>query len=299
VNALRARFVDYEYRDEIPAGDQAGLLIRLLDLYESKSDEGKGLLPGGRPKALCNVCPNADECWAGAKRAACREPRSRAGGEDDENGAICLPWVGPKYEVGGVVVVGINPNVSPDDYTDLLTEHGISWDYVSQFRLARRARGGSRFGFGAMRSAAALLDVLDGQRPRDRQNPIELVPAVLRTARLQAVKCVPVQPRSRPYAAMWKHCPPFVLGDELDVLRPGTLLGLGDKTHGAITQVGDFEKFSGRVKNVTSGLLRRPGWDAPALVYMLPHPQDGSVAVEAEAALVRLLQRQQKNPRSS
>jgi hypothetical protein len=207
--------------------------------------------------------------------------------------------VGPKYEVGGVIVVGMNPNASSNDYTDLLIEHGISWEYVAQFRLGRRARGGSRFAFGAMRSAAALLDVLDGRRARDRDDPVELVSAVLRTARLQAVKCVPVRPRSRPYATMWKHCPSFVLGDELDALRPGTLLGLGDKTHGAITRVGDFEKLAARAKNVTYGLLQRPGWDAPARVYMLPHPQDGSVAVQAEAALVRLLQRQQKNPRSS
>jgi DNA invertase Pin-like site-specific DNA recombinase len=54
---------------------------------------------------------------------------------------------------------------------------------------------GSAFAYRMLRSAAAILDLADNEPIRDRDVPGDLVDSLHRTARLQAVKCVP-QPGS-------------------------------------------------------------------------------------------------------
>jgi hypothetical protein len=259
-------------------GEQAKLLVRLLDLYESK-----GLFCDGRPAALCDVCPNGTPCWKEAGRGVRRRPRKR---EESEDGSVCLPWVGRDYSKGGVAVLGINPNMAHNDPTDLLIEHGITWErhVVTLSRNLDRDEG-SRFGFGAMRSAAALVDLLDGQRPRHRE-PAELVDTVARVARLQAVKCVPRNEASRPLRGMWKHCPRLLLEDELDVLRPRFLLVLGADPRWAVEQLSGYRDLRCRATGVRRGRLAYRGWSAE--VYAIHHPAHGGEA--SERALLRSLQ---------
>ena len=98
-----------------PAGVQARLLLELLDIYHRA-----GLLPNGNNKPLCRICPNRRPCWDGGREYARKSPPSGDGG-------ICLPWVGRDYRPRrDVAIVAINPNLSPDDPSDLLIEHGIT-----------------------------------------------------------------------------------------------------------------------------------------------------------------------------
>ena len=274
VRDLQARFRSYDYKSEemIPKGNQAKALLRLLDVYEEA-----GLLPCGQPAALCHVCRHKQACWSAAKADARRRPRQRDR-EDDENGCVPLPWVGPHYARGGVLVLGINPNIAGRDYTDLLIEHSNTWNqYIESFRHGKRAVGRSRFGFAAMRSAAALVDTLHGRPPRLRE-PKELVETLLCTARLQAVKCMPRVPNSKPYREMWEHCPSLLLGEELNVLRPGILLALGDDPRSAVERLSGFEPLRARALGSPVGRMRGRGWVAD--VYTLPHPRAGKVEVE-------------------
>jgi hypothetical protein len=195
---LRARFEQAGFDpDEIPSGDQTTLLLELLELYASES---KDLAPATRP--LCDCCPNREPCWAGAEDAR-RTPST----DRPEDGGIMLPWVGTRYRPDalvapdGLVVIAINPNIAPDHRSFLLSEHEISWRHHCGLETGQKSDKGSSFAYRMLRSAAAVLDFADELPITDRERPQDLVDALHRTARLQAVKCVPRRDRSKPTSA--------------------------------------------------------------------------------------------------
>ncbi len=55
--------------------------------------------------------------------------------------------------------------------------------------------------------------------------PQQLADGWDRIAFLEAIKCAPQRPRSEPYPEMFEACPPTYLADELEILRPKTVLG--------------------------------------------------------------------------
>lgn len=293
VTELRQRFLWYDYDDQLPHGEQARLLLQLVALYRRRK-----LLTSDPAPALCDVCENREHCWAEAKGRERRRPHDPT---NDENGSVCLPWVGARYKRGGLVILGINPNVAPDDSTDLLVEHGISWKHITSFRDGKRGENGSRFGYASVRSAAALLDALYKRPVRDRSpdkepDRSELIQTMLETARLQAIKCIPIVEDSAPYDAMWSRCPEYLLGDELDVLRPAILLVLGDGPREAISRLG-FDKFEIEGSGTACfrhGLLRRSDWQAD--VYALHHPHGGKAS---EDLMIRVLQSGRRRPEAS
>lgn len=287
VNTLRHRFEVDGFDDQIPRGRPAEMLLRFRTLYSSK-----GLLRNGRPEPLCDVCPKSKACWPKHEAKTQRRPKPKPSLEDNENGSVFLPWIGPKYEPGGVVVVAINPNVAANEDTDLLLEHAITWKWhVDGLREGKTSNGNSRFASGAMRSAAALLDAIDGQPVMDRRQPEELIDAVFRTARLQAVKCIPKRENSKPYPAMWQHCPSLLLGDELDILRPRSILVLGEKPANEARNIDKFDEEETPGTEFGIGILRRRRWQAD--VYALPHPR-ASTASAAQARFARALRALQR-----
>lgn len=287
VSALRARFECDGFDDQIPRGRPAEMLLRFRNLYSVK-----GVLRDGRPEPLCDVCPNSEACWPKQEAKTQRRPKPKPSLEDNENGSVFLPWIGPKYEPGGVVVVGINPNVAANDDTDLLLEHAITWKWhVDGLREGKASNGNSRFAFGAMRSAAALLDTTDGQPVKDRRKAEELIDAVFRTARLQAVKCIPKRQNSKPYPTMWERCPSLLLGDELDILRPRSILVLGKDPTNAVRNIDKFDEEGKPGTEFGIGILRRRRWEAG--VYALPHPR-ASTASAAQARFATALRAFQK-----
>jgi hypothetical protein len=282
---LRHRFEDCGFRQEqIPNDEQARLLVRLLNVYDDKD-----LFGDGCPAPLCQICRNAHKCWADAEEGERREP-PRPYGEDDEDGSVMLPWVGRAYDPGGVVVVGINPNIdkTKKEWSELFSEHSITWNRgIPILRAGLKRDGGSAFGYRALRWAAALLDDLDGKPPR-RRRPKGLIDVVHRIARVQAIKCVPRRKRSEPYEAMWEHCPSMLLAGELDVLKPSRLLVLGNRPYDAIADVGTFAETSSR-SLIKRGVVQRSGWCAE--VYGMTHPatRDPRRVIASEDALFRLL----------
>jgi hypothetical protein len=290
VDELRARFDAYEFHDERPSV-QAPLLLELLELYRTKK-----LLRRGSVRALCDICPNAESCWDKAndgQRRAPREPTTPES-EDSENGGIFLPWVGPQYKRGGVVIIGINLNITGDGETDLLIEHAITWQrYVGRFRLGVGGEGGSRYGVATAQSAQALVAWTTGRKvPAAAAPGSQLIDAVLQTSRLQAVKCVPRRSRSEPFPQMWDHCPSFLLRDELDILEPAALLVLGQKTHQAVRALPGFQPKTHR-RHFPHGQLKGAGWMAD--VFELPHPSRTAEAPSAEMALRDWLRRNRRS----
>jgi hypothetical protein len=274
IGELRALFAKWEFpRERVPRGAPATLLIALMRLYSDR-----GLLDVANPRPLCEICPNAETCWNTA-RDALRE------------GEMCLPWIGPRYKAGGVAIVAVNPNLDPEDTSELLLEYWISYErHIATLRRGDKSDERSRFAYGAYRSAAALLDAFADRRVIHRR-PEELADAVLSTARLQAVKCVPKRASSTPTPDMWRHCPGMLLADELDVLRPGAVLVLGGKAREQVEMLGGFV-YDARCRSddLWRGRMRRDGWDAQ--VYGVAHPgARQGVAQRSELALLRHLRR--------
>src|SRR3954451_18861396 len=73
------------------------LALGFCELYETE-----GLIRDGCAPPLWKCCPHVEDCWRAAWDAL---PMASA-----EDGAISLPWIGPEYRPGGVVIVGINFN---------------------------------------------------------------------------------------------------------------------------------------------------------------------------------------------
>ena len=192
---------------------------------------------------------------------------------------------GPRYTPGGVAIVALNMNISPNDDTDPIYEYWISYEqHIHWLAAGYQKNDGSRFAFGAHRSAAARLDAQGGRPVVDRL-PEQLPDTVLSTARLQAVKCLPKRARSKPSSAMRRLCAPMVLVDELDVLRPGTVLVRGAVAYDAVAGLDAFGAVPCRSRR---GTLRRREWQAD--VCKVVHPSyPGARAAPSELALIQHL----------
>jgi hypothetical protein len=279
-NGFRQRSYEAE---EIPDGAQADLLLRLLRLYARRGLSSAGV----KPVALCDICPHARSCWAGLPRRAFRRP-TRGGPQD---GGIVLPWVGPEYRPGGVVVVGINPNVAQRDPTSLDLEHGISWEhYVNRtFAQGRLTEDGSRFGGDSTRTAGLVLDSLERRPIRDR-SPCELTDVLKQTARLQTVKCVPKTEVSTPTGEMTIRCPSFLLRDELKILRPARIVTFGAVARAGTKRLNGYAPVPTRASRLVRGTLTI---DRLAIsVYHLDHPRYQKGFSPGFESLRRHLQRQ-------
>ncbi len=203
-------------------------------------------------------CPSAQSCWS--TLGAQHRPAAPFGG-------VSLPWIGPGYAPGGVLLVGINMN-----------EHGGlgAWEGLIRGALADLPHkdrlyasdtyAGSMFQQRAGWYAAVILrhlgvaefqdghPVLDWHHHPSRNTRI--CQAWERLAATNQVKCSPLvspeTPKSRPTEGMWANCAPLWLALELEVLRPSVLLvlGLGEN----LTQLGRIGSMEGR--RVCQGIFR-------------------------------------------
>lgn len=260
---LRQRFEDAHFcPEEVPTDEHAQLLLDLLADYDDQ-----GLAPASRP--LCSCCPHAKVCWASAAHA--RRSPSR---ERPEDGGIILPWVGAGYRRGGVLVVGVNPNIAAEDRTYLLSEHELSWDlYDRSLRRLQPTVGRSTFAYRMARSASLLLSRAEGASIPDPGNCDPLLRALHSTARLQAVKCIPKRARSRPTQTMTRRCPPFLLACELAILRPGLILTLGSVPDAAIAQIPGYKYLEDQSSEYLWRHRIIADWGQPE-VFAIPHPAD-------------------------
>lgn len=263
---LQAAFDAKGYRGEwAPSGLQLELALAFADLYESH-----GLITDGSiTPPLWACCPNARECW---RPAMDERPR-----DHPEDGGISLPWIGPDYRPGGVVVLAINFN----DASGLITAFDIADSDKTELSQGSfkvyyddPSYRGSDFPYCSTRSAAMLVDVLDGQPPCDREQPSDVAPFVDRLVRLQAIKCSPRNSKySEPTPDMWLHCPPMLLADELAIARPGAIVTFGADVRWVLAQVTDFETRE-ESRGLVRGAVTVAGRETP--VYCLYHPGRGA-----------------------
>lgn len=87
----------------------------------------------------------------------------------------------------------------------------------------------------------SLLDVAYELPITDRERPKDLLDPLHRTARLQALKCVPRRDRSKPTSAMEQTCSTFLLEEQLEVLQSQLILTLGSVPDAAISRLSRYE----------------------------------------------------------
>lgn len=225
------------------------ILADLAALYERR---GVRTADGSVPLNRC--CPNAGACWAD-------EPQPEA----DDPQELEFPWLGTGYPRTRILALGM-----------------AAWGShaaLSEWDITRRAialqRGQTRENF-TRRFPDALADyshaLLSSQAGRDPSSPPDTeqrVEARLNIGLLQSVKC---SPKSRgtdaPNRTMWTHCPPLILKEELEALRPRVLLVLGSPQRWALAALG----FPGEWHK--GGLVRFESQIAeqPVEVFCVHHP---------------------------
>ena len=261
-----------------PSGPSMTLLLRLLALYQEKA-----VVDGLSDPPLWDVCACARSCW-GKLPLSYRPGRSLG---DPWRGGIPLPWIGPHYRTGGVVVLGVNLNHA----SGLLVEYDIALNgplsQLGRLRAGKRNPHGSQWAYRSLRSAAAVVRSLRGLRPLDERDPSSLADVLLETARLQAVKCSPKDAlRSSRTLAMRANCPPMFLRYELEILDPVAVVAFGDETWNALGSVADLHVTTDGPHVWRAVINGSPDRE----VFWLPHPASyGHLWPTAHKALIRSL----------
>ena len=273
-----------------PAGRQLELLEEVLAIYERD-----GLLAGRRPDALWRCCPNRDACWSSEQLQ--HRPGVSDADPDSEKGCIFAPWIGPAYEPGGVCVVAVNLRYDGGDW-DLAVEHRVAtgaWGQEEMLRAGRRRAHHSPFAWRSLTGAAAILRSGEGRTPVEAEGGDELAQTLLRTARLQSVKCSPNDHRrSQRSRAMRELCPPRFLRSEIEILEPGVLLAFGGEARSALERSGEVV-YREQERGFLRGSYR--GVDHQAEVFVLAHPAArGATWQRSQRALLASLVRRRSQP---
>lgn len=239
-----------------------------------------GLLsPDGSGLPLHRRCTHCDTCWEGA--------RNRFPLETGAASHIARPWVGGRYDLGRVLVLGEN-----------LNEHG---GYPAIVELAGAAQNAVRDGWRRIRFGnsfkeypgsmlwhrlacytAAILEAVpatqeqiavvwgkDGYPTRD-----SAARAFDFVAFTNHIKCSPTGSNSEQTAAMWQHCGPHILRRELEILQPLRVVILGNSDNAwwferSILDSGFMQRRTiGRVLSAEGRISGRE-----IQLYVLPHPQ--------------------------
>jgi hypothetical protein len=280
--ALRKEFRKWAVPDPeemLPTGLQRRFIDEFVALYQRK-----GLMSGVRTPPLYRCCPNASACWK--NREEWKRDWSR----------VALPWIGPDYpDQGGVVVLAKNMN----EYGDLAASFVLASKEQRDFAAGktkmmydnkRRDYNGSLLAYGTTRSAASVLDKLDRGEVVDHREPAELVYALRRIARWNAVKCSPSNKQwSKPTRKMWTNCPEMLLVDEFRIARPKVILTFGVEVFAAVERLDGF-------KNVHRDwpLKRGKLWVDDRIVDVLGlyHASWPGPWPKSHTALIRLLRRE-------
>jgi hypothetical protein len=140
------------------------------------------------------------------------------------------------------------------------------------------------------RSAASVLDKLDGGEVVDHDDARELVDPLRRIARWNAVKCSPFnEQRSKPFREMWTNCPEMLLADEMRIAKPKVILTFGVDVFAAVERMAGFDSVPHRDGPLRRGTLLVDDHRVDVLGLHHPAALARRYWPESHAALIRLL----------
>ena len=252
---------------EPPSRSRNELLLTISAHYASQGVLGQRSAP-----ALHERCPDAEACWKQLPVDARPRHRDSWGFAQDRAGSIVWPWVGRRYQTGGVAVAGLNLRTSWEEASVAL-EYMIAENDRKQFvEGRRRSRKRSDFAYRSMSAAAAIIASREEEKLRSDPSPDSLVTVMDQVARVQLVKCNPsadVVDRGSPSATMCERCPDRFLLAELEVLEPSVLVMFGYDAFRAMNNRSEVRWRSQR-DYFARGTWASPGQEAE--LFWLPHP---------------------------
>lgn len=237
------------------SAEQLGMLEAFRAFYAEC-----GVLPGNGNPPLQRCCQSGQACWGPIPPE--HRPSSDLGG-------ISLPWIGSEYHRTRVAVMAHNLK----EASGLLAEHKVAYDTRRAFESGSPGPYPSRFQRHTAKAVAAVLAAQCGELPDSDPEPPELVSVLDAFARIQAVKCSPLDAGdSKPSPAMHANCPVLYLRAELELLSPRWLLVLGVPAHQAVQML--FPDEPGNEWNGPPALTRRDIElrDGPCHVFCVYHP---------------------------
>lgn len=186
--------------------------------------------------------------------------------------------------------MALNINDDDDDgWWSVAKEYGIARDQQRDLAKGVLRQDGSSFAYRSMATAAALVTHLAGEEPAAEPRPQSLSGVVDEIARVQAVKCSPREAKSEPTQEMRRECPPRFAVRELEILKPGVLVGLGKVARSAICLLGgaSLSKVSPHLERGTIAIN-----GTSSEVFIVPHPAAYANAWDlAQADLIEDLRR--------
>lgn len=268
-----------------PIGRQLELLGEVIACYERS-----GLITNGRPDALWHCCPDRAACWEPEQWG--HRPGVSDTDPDSEKGCIFAPWIGPSYDRGGLCVVAVNLRYDGGDW-DIAVEHRIAtgrWGQGEMLRAGSHKAHRSPFAWRSLSGATAIYRSAEGARSLDPDDGAELADMLLRTARLQSVKCSPNDHRrSQRSRGMRTQCPPRYLRSEIEILEPRVLLAYGKEASSAIGLSGEV-RYHEEERGFSRGTFSLGAYNAE--VFALAHPAaHGTTWQDAHHALLGSLAR--------
>lgn len=204
------------------------------------------------------------------------------------------PWIGEHYEIDRVVLLTLNFRSGDDEATVALeylaAKHALS-SLEANYKRDPKWNSTSTYGF--LATAAAVLASLGDEGPMVEPEPESLyeMATTERVARVQLVKCRPVDPPvsgGAPSPAMCDLCAPRFLWKELDVLRPGVLVAFGDDAFKALDARDEVKWRCGT--DHCRGTLHYDS-DRRTILLWLWHPSRVGKWKQSQRALVRSLER--------
>lgn len=227
---------------------------------------------------LRGTCRHSHECWA-------------SGPHSSTEMSLRLPWIGPSYEAGGVLLVGMNAHT----HRGLFDEWFVIDSAYRELQAGRQRffgtnrTGPSWFHYRAAVVASVLLEHSRGGS-LSIPEPREAAEALLSCALLQSVQCSTTSTsRGTPTARMLKHCPTLTAWPFLEILRPARIVLFGSAVRRA------FERSYPVVWTSASPLAR---WGRSSVaqnkyreIYALRHPSSG-FGMQSIMALQQGLQRE-------
>jgi hypothetical protein len=168
---------------------------------------------------IWDCCPKGADCWrTGVKRPVTMHAR--------------VPYVGPRYPSGRVLLIAMNGR----------NDGGVDSELREVPTIAGRfANGLSDWGGQFTYKTAVVASILASARRGELSmlslaRPENVVDDWLASAKLQAVQCSPVTPdrRNGPTRHMWRNCPPLLLERQIQIMEPEVVVLLSEPTHRAV-----------------------------------------------------------------
>jgi uracil-DNA glycosylase family 4 len=182
-----------------------------------------------KPLSLCNTCKNNKECWKSI------EYRKSLEQNNIHWSHISLPWIGNKFSIFRITVIGINPYEAGglEFYPNLIPQ---AKKELADGKIKINFNHPGYKGSIIWHRIGLYISQIIGNFVND-DDPINIPNISIDEAYdwlcfTNHIKCSPIGDRSEPTIAMWNNCY-SILKEELQIIAPKLflVLGTGDNIH--------------------------------------------------------------------